>query len=166
MDKTARERDTGLPIGNLISQLFANIYLNELDQFIKHGLRIKYYIRYTDDFIIAHQDRNILVNLIPMIGVFLEEGLKLRLHPKKIILRSFTQGVDFLGYVVRPYYSVMRTRTRKRMFKKIAVKVVEYESGQISRKKLNQSLQSYYGILKHCHGREIKKEIMRRLPKL
>lgn len=147
--------DKGLPLGNVTSQLFANIYLNELDQFVKHKLRIKYYLRYCDDFVILGEDAEILKGLIPLIGDFVNEKLQLTLHPDKIIIRKFRQGIDFLGYVVLPNYRVLRTKTKKRILKKTMTKLEKLKAGFISEKSLNQSLQSYFGVLKHCAGYRI-----------
>jgi len=132
--------DKGIPLGNLTSQYFANIYLNELDWFVKHRLRIKYYIRYTDDFLILNSDKNYLLGLIGSINHFLNNRLKLNLHPDKIIVRKHNQGIDFLGYVTLPRYRVLRTKTKKRMFRKVA----------------DKNIQSYLGILKHCCGYKLK----------
>jgi RNA-directed DNA polymerase len=106
----------GLPLGNLTSQLFANIYLNELDQFIKHKLREKYYLRYTDDFAIIGEDEFQLRRTINPINNFLKNRLKLTIHPKKIIIRKYYQGIDFLGYICFPHYRLLRSKTKKRMF--------------------------------------------------
>ncbi len=102
-------KDKGIPIGNLTSQVFANIYLNELDQFIKHELKVKYYIRYADDFVIVADEREHLKNLTRQIDAFLKEKLKLTLHEKKIIIRKYRQGIDFLGYIVLPHVILPRT---------------------------------------------------------
>jgi len=75
--------DCGLPLGNLTSQLFCNIYMNEFDQFVKHKLKAKYYIRYADDFVFLSEDKNRLLNIIPKISLFLGQWLKLELHPQK-----------------------------------------------------------------------------------
>lgn len=109
----------GLPLGNITSQLFANIYLNELDQFIKHRLKVKYYIRYSDDFVILSGDKEYLEELIFKIGEFLKERLELSFHANKVIIRKYRQGIDFLGYVALSDYTALRTKTKKRMFKKI-----------------------------------------------
>ena len=95
-----RERETnvprkGLPIGNLTSQLFANIYLNELDQFIKQRMKIKDYVRYTDDFVIVAEKSLDLKEIINPIQLFLKNELKLEIHPQKISIKRFHQGVDF-----------------------------------------------------------------------
>ena len=108
----------GLPLGNITSQLFANIYLNELDQFIKHKLKIKYYIRYCDDFVIINENREYLERITPQISLFLNKVLKLSLHYDKIIIRKYHRGIDFLGYISFPYHRILRTKTKKRMFKK------------------------------------------------
>lgn len=130
----------GIPLGNLTSQYFANIYLNELDQFIKHKLRIKYYIRYMDDFVILDRNQEFLRKLISPISNFLNNQLNLSFHPDKIMVRKYNQGIDFLGYVILPYYRVLRTKTKKRMFKKINSK----------------NLQSYLGVLSHCYSYKLK----------
>src|SRR3989344_4649393 len=104
--------NNGLPLGNITSQLFANIYLNELDQFVKHKLKIKYYIRYCDDFVILGDDKKYLEKLIPGINNFLKEKLKLFLHSDKISIRKYHQGIDFLGYITFPHYRILRTKTK------------------------------------------------------
>lgn len=151
----------GIPLGNVTSQLFANIYLNELDQFTKHNLKEKYYLRYCDDFLILAENREHLENLAEAVGNFLQIELKLSLHPDKIIIRKFRQGVDFLGYVVFPYHRILRTKTKRRIIKKMRKKSREMEESVISEESFNQSLQSYLGILKHCEGNKVKADILR-----
>lgn len=141
----------GIPIGNLTSQLFANVYLNELDQFIKHELKARYYLRYTDDFIILPKDRNYLYRCTSTLKQFLEDDLKLELHPSKTIMRRLEWGVDFLGYVALPYHQVLRTKTKKRIFRQVENKVNLYKNGVISKENLNQTLTSYFGVLKHAN---------------
>ena len=84
--------ERGVPIGNVTSQIFANIYLNELDQFIKHRLKVRHYFRYTDDFVIVHQNPEYLQDILSKIAIFLENNLDLRLHPGKIEIRKFRRG--------------------------------------------------------------------------
>lgn len=100
----------GLPIGNLTSQFFANVYLNQLDQYIKRVLKIKYYIRYVDDFVIVGHDPAQLRAYQYQIGQFLQQKLQLELHPHKTTLRPISDGIDFLGYIVRPHYLLVRKR--------------------------------------------------------
>ena len=141
----------GLPIGNLTSQLFANIYLNELDQFVKQKLKVKYYIRYTDDFVIPADNKEYLENLIIPIRSFLLDKLALELHPKKISIRKFHQGIDFLGYIVLPHCRLLRTKTKKRIFRKLRQRIEECKNGAVSKQTLEQSLQSYLGVLSHAN---------------
>ena len=152
VEKIVKSFDKGLPLGNVTSQLFANIYLNELDQFVKHNLKEKYYLRYCDDFLILSCDKNELLKLIKPLNEFLKTNLNLLLHPNKIILRKYSQGIDFLGYVVRPHYRALRTKTKRRILRKA-------EKGKIT--ELN--LPSYFGVLGHCRGHAIRQLIIKSL---
>ncbi len=142
----------GVPIGNLTSQLFANIYMNEFDQFVKHRLKVKNYVRYTDDFAIIASDSDYLKNLIDPISVFIENGLRIKLHPNKVSIRKFHQGIDFLGYIIFPHHRLVRTRTRKRFFSKIQRKIEEFQRGYIKEKTLENSIKSYLGVLSHANA--------------
>ena len=141
----------GIPLGNLTSQIFANIYMNELDQFIKHKLKIKYYLRYADDFVILSENRNYLEGLIFKISEFLESSLKLALHENKVTISKYTLGIDFLGYIVLSHYILPRTKTKKRMFRRLKEK--------INFSNFNQSLQSYLGYLSHANSHDLTKEV-------
>jgi len=153
----------GLPLGNITSQLFANIYLNELDKFIKHELKEKYYTRYCDDFTILNNKKEYLEELILQINNFLKKKLKLSLHSDKIEIRKYNQGIDFLGYVSFPYHRILRTKTKKRMFRKIEQKINELKQNKISDESFNQTIQSYLGILKHCESHKLKNEFLKKL---
>jgi retron-type reverse transcriptase len=150
----------GLPLGNVTSQLFANVYLNEFDQFVKHTLKKRYFIRYCDDFAILDCDREQLVKLIPIMQGFLSQRLKLSLHPNKVIIRKLSQGIDFLGYVVVPHATVLRTKTKRRTFRKLEQKICAYNSGNISEENLNHSLQSYLGILSHANAHRLRNDLL------
>ncbi|MCX6809710.1 MAG: reverse transcriptase domain-containing protein [Candidatus Berkelbacteria bacterium] len=149
----------GLPIGNLTSQLFANIYLNEFDYFIKHELRIKNYLRYTDDFVIVGRSEGELLELLPKIEEFLSTKLKLSLHPNKVEIRKYRRGVDFLGYVVLHKHIKLRTKTSRRIFKKLKKRIEQYKSGIISKNTLVQSLNSYLGVLSHADSYKLCNEL-------
>ena len=151
-----------MPIGNVTSQIFANIYLHELDKFIKQELHIKNYFRYADDFIIIHEDREYLRRLLRPIKDFLKDNLGLALHPGKVSIRKYRQGIDFLGYVILPHHIVLRTKTKKRMFRKINSNKKKFISGIIDEEVFNQSYQSYLGLLKHCNGYKIKQKIIKK----
>ena len=150
----------GLPLGNVSSQLFANIYLNELDQFVKHSLKVKYYLRYCDDFTILGDDLEKISMLVDRIGSFLMKKLKLSLHEDKIIIKKHRQGIDFLGYVVLPNHRVIRTKTRKRIINKIINRREELGDDLISQESFKQSLNSFLGMIDHCNGYELEKEII------
>ncbi len=149
IESFSKTPDRGLPLGNVTSQVFANIYLNELDQFIKHTLKVRYSLRYCDDFIILGENRENLILTLKKVNNFLSENLKLSLHADKIIIKKHRRGIDFLGYVVLPHHRVLRTKTKRRVFIKMRQKIREYKSERISRITLEQSLQSYLGVLSH-----------------
>jgi len=146
----------GIPLGNITSQLFANIYLNELDKYIKQELKIKYYIRYCDDFLILSTNRNYLKNLICKVGDYLDKKLNLSLHPNKITITKYRQGIDFLGYIIFPYHRVLRVKTKKRMIRNIQQRLLCYNKGEITKESFNQTVKSYAGVLKHCDSHKIK----------
>lgn len=137
----------GLPLGNLTSQLFVNIYMNEFDQFVKHKLKAKYYIRYADDFVILSQDKAWLEEMLPKMGNFLMENLKLELHPDKIFIKTLASGVDFLGWVHFPDHRILRTATKNRMFKRIKENLTP------------ETLNSYLGLLKHGNANKLRKNV-------
>ena len=104
----------GLPIGNLTSQLFSNLYLNDFDHFMKDRLRLKHYGRYVDDFYVVHNDPEYLLSLIPRIGRFLRDDAALTLHPAKTKLADARHGIAFLGSYVKPYRRyVLRSTVRR-----------------------------------------------------
>ena len=149
----------GVPIGNLTSQHFANIYLDKFDQFVKQKLRVKYYIRYADDFAILANDRKYLEDLVDPIQRFLGSELDLELHQNKIIFKKFSGGIDFLGYVIFPNFTLPRTKTKRRLFRKIKQRIEEYKNDQITFEKLNQTIQSYLGYLSHANSYKFKKDL-------
>lgn len=101
----------GMPIGNLTSQFFANVYLNQLDQFVKRKLKAKFYLRYADDMVFLTQDKSQLKYWHNQVKQFLGEQLKLKLNPSKTKLNSIYQGINFVGYIVKPEHSYVRQRT-------------------------------------------------------
>lgn len=150
-----KEKGKALPLGNVTSQLFANVYLNELDQFAKHILGAKHYFRYCDDFIIVHKDRRFLENTIPKIQAFLKEKLLLELHPRKVEIRKIGQGIDFLGYVSLPYFEVVRTNTRRRILRKVKYAQKELQKEKISNETFKSIIISYQGVLSHAREKKI-----------
>lgn len=137
----------GLPLGNLTSQLFVNIYMNEFDQFVKHKLKAKYYIRYADDFVILSENKSWLAGLIKLISQFLFSNLGLLLHPDKIFIKTINSGIDFLGWIHFPDHRVLRTTTKRRMFKKLV---------QDNRPEI---INSYFGLLGHGNSYKLEAKI-------
>lgn len=166
--------DHGLPIGNLTSQFFANVYLNELDQYVKHTLKCRYYLRYVDDFLLLHGDPRQLQQWRDDIERFLAERLDLRLHDK-MILRPNSDGANFLGYIVKPRYRLVRRRIvgnlRDRL-DKIAQQLLRYrKTGEqvlnlsaANRQQLQSTLASYLGHFRHAHSRSLISALFRWYP--
>ncbi|MEY3783686.1 MAG: hypothetical protein RLZZ230_8 [Candidatus Parcubacteria bacterium] len=144
----------GVPIGNLTSQIFANIYMNEFDQFVKQDLKVKHYVRYTDDFVLISSDKSYLEKLLPSMRDFLRTKLYLELHPKKVTLTTHHRGIDFLGYVILPEHIKMRSKTKKRIPRKLRESVELYKNGVISELTLKSTLQSYVGVISHADAYE------------
>ena len=143
---TGKKAGIGLPLGNLTSQLLVNIYMNEFDQFLKRTLKIKYCIRYADDFVIFHKNKLYLANLIPQISEYLKQELKLSLNPGKLFIKTLASGVDFLGWVNFPNHRVLRTSTKQRMLKKL------------KQNQTSETRNSYLGLLKHGNTHKLIKE--------
>ncbi len=147
---SSSKNGVGLPLGNLTSQLFVNIYMDKFDQFMKHKLKAKYYIRYCDDFVILSDNKKQLENYLPLINEFLLNELRLELHPNKVSIETIASGVDFLGWVNFPDHRVLRTKTKNRMFKRL---------GENDNKP--ESADSYLGLLSHGNTYKLSKEISR-----
>jgi len=143
------EKGKGLPLGNLTSQLLINIYMNKFDQFMKHKIKAKYYIRYADDFVILSDDKSWLIDILPKISNFLENELNLYLHPKKVSITTIASGVDFLGWILFPDHRVVRTITKQRMFRGINKKQGD-----------QQTVQSYLGLIKHGNTVKLKNKFV------
>lgn len=140
----------GLPLGNLTSQLLVNIYMNEFDQFVKHKLKAKYYIRYADDFVIMSADKEWLSDILRYIVRYLRDQLTLELHPDKVSIRTAASGIDFLGWVHFPHHRVLRTSTKRRMLKRLSLN------------RTSATFQSYLGLLSHGNTKKIRSKIENR----
>lgn len=154
----------GLPIGNLTSQLFSNVYMHVFDDYIASAPDIKYYGRYVDDFVIVHRDREFLKKLIPRIRDYLETSLHLELHPRKIYLQHYKKGVTFLGAVIKPnrLYAAKRTVSH---FKKA---LHGFNSGMAPQElpdkgellQMRSVVNSYLGVMQHFKSYNLKKKIL------
>jgi hypothetical protein len=159
----------GLPIGNLSSQFFANVYLDALDQFVKHTLKAKRYVRYVDDFVLVHHDRAQLETWLAQIEQFLRDKLRLALKPD-IRLRPLRAGIDFLGYVIYPTH----TRVRRRVVKHACAALTTWSAGRVrgafiratpqALSGLRSIWQSYQGHMAHANSVRLLVSIERRFP--
>lgn len=153
----------GIPIGNLTSQLFANIYLNELDYFLKRGLSARYYLRYMDDFLILDKDKKKLHLMKDKIKHFLENKLGLKLHPKKATVFPIDKGIDFLGYVVFENYKLLRKSTVKRFVKRTKKYIKMVEQKKMSEEKLNASVVSWSAYAKFGDSWGLRRKLTEKL---
>lgn len=147
-----KQKGKRIPLGNVTSQLFANIYLHELDM---HKLREPNYLRYCDDFIILSSDQHYLRCLISYIGECLAKHVKLELHPKKIILRKLSTGIDFVGYVFFAHHTLLRNRTKQRMKCRLKNTFESFLNDSTEAVAMDQQLQSYLGILSHANQHKL-----------
>lgn len=179
----------GLPIGSLTSQFFANVYLNELDQFVKHTLKVRAYVRYVDDFVLLADNAQTLLNWKADIERFLQQRLRLQLHPGKVVLQRCAQGLDFLGYIVHPHHALIRQRTVRGLRRRIAwfchllspeahpwatppmksewekwlamhtARLPDGSASPALLKRILATLNSYYGLLAHAQTYRLRKHI-------
>lgn len=143
----SKEGEKGIPIGNYTSQIFANIYLNELDQYIKHNLKCKYYFRYMDDSVILIETKQEAKEILLKITEFLKEQLKLELNSKTNIFKS-KQGVNFCGYKINEYRIKIRTKGKKKLKKKIKYLKYKIKKGEITSKEAQKYLCGHKGYIK------------------
>lgn len=153
----------GIPIGNLTSQLFANIYLNELDQFAKRGLLAKYYLRYMDDFIILDINKKRLHGHRALIQEFLEQELKLNLHSRKVNVFSAHQGINMLGYRFFKSYKLLRKDTVKRFIKRTKLYQNELSQGLIEEQKIVRSIKSWLSYAEIANSWNLRQQILAKL---
>ncbi len=144
IENCAVDNKKGMPLGNFTSQFFANVYLNELDYFVKHELRAKFYIRYVDDFVILHCSKRQLEDWKSRINDFLIEKLRIELHPDKSRIISLSKGIDFVGFRNFYYFRLLRKRNIRRIFAKIKA----FKTGEMSEEKFLESFQGWEAYAK------------------
>jgi len=142
----AQPREKGLEIGNYTSQMFANIYLNEVDQYIKHELKIKYYCRYLDDSIVIVQTKQEAKEALSKIQEFLKDNLKLELNQKTQIFKS-KQGVNFCGYKINEYRLKLRDKGKRKLKKKIKKLKEKIREGKMTSKEAKKYLAGHLGYI-------------------
>lgn len=174
----------GLPIGNFTSQVFANFYMDSFDHYCKHDLKIRYYGRYVDDFVIVHEDKEYLKKLIPILSEYLQTELQVTIHPKKIYLQHYSKGVKFLGTVILPNRIYIANRTKGNFYNAIEKQnkiardhsprginksnFINSRTQSIQRGKptkeeqqaFQSSMNSYLGIMKHYKSYKLRKEMI------
>ena len=154
------QKRVGLPIGNLTSQLFANIYLNQFDHFVKDRLREKYYARYMDDFLIIHPNKKHLKKTLVKIQNFLNQNLKLKLHPKKMVIKHASKnGLPFVGYLIFYDHVKIRGNTLRRMQKNYGNKIKAYLDGKITLEKLTETESALHGHFNHASSYGLEKHL-------
>ncbi len=134
-------------LGNLTSQLLVNVYMNEFDQYVKHQIKAKHYIRYADDFVLLSDNRSWFEQQLPVIEQFLSQVLLLSLHPDKVSITTLASGIDFLGWVHFPDHRVLRGVTARRMYRRLQVNPTE------------ETAQLYLGLLKHGNTNKLKARV-------
>lgn len=157
---TPLARRRGIPIGNLTSQFFANLYLNGFDHYVKETLRCPAYLRYCDDFVVFGDDRPSLWRIKAAMGHYLST-LRLTLHPRKCQLFPTRAGVDFLGYRVFPTHRRLRATTAKRAIRRLREKARACQRGVLSRERWHQSLASWLGYAQHADTYGLCRAVMR-----
>lgn len=149
----------GIPIGNYTSQFFANIYLNELDQYVKRVLKIKYYTRYMDDFILILKSKNDCIKYKKLIEHYLNQNLKLELNSKSRYY-PYTMGINFCGYRIFTTHRLLRLSSKKKIKKKVKIWNKEYFENTINYKDAIQSLNSWIGHSSHCNSYKLQQKIL------
>lgn len=158
------KENCGLPIGNLTSQLFGNVYLNDFDHFVKRDLGIRYYGRYVDDFVLVHSSKHYLQSCIEHIRTYLKENLYLDLHPDKVYLQHYSKGVQYLGAIVKPHRIYVANRTKGNFFEAIGNQnriARDHKPTKEDQQAFQSSMNSYLGIMKHYKTYKLRKEMIR-----
>ncbi len=149
----------GIPIGNYTSQFFANIYLNELDQYIKRVLKVKYYVRYMDDFVLLVKSKNDCIKLKKLIAIFLEENLHLQLNEKSKYY-PYKMGVDFCGYRIFCTHRLLRTSSKKKIKKNVRNWNKKYKKNKLNISHTVQCINAWIGHSSHCNSYNLQKKIL------
>ena len=153
----------GMPLGNLTSQFFANTYLNELDQFVKHNLKARYYIRYVDDFAILHKYKRPLEKYKKKINDFLKDELLLELHPGKSKIIRLKQGINFLGQRIFYYHKLIRKTNLRKMQRKLDSYKREYDMTLIDYDKIFEFLQGWCAYAKHANTYKLRNNLSKKI---
>jgi len=156
----------GMPLGNLTSQFFANVYLDKLDQFVKHKLRAKYYIRYVDDFVILHNSKDQLKEWKNEIGVFLKEKLDLELHPNKSQILKLEKGIKFLGFRIFYYHKLLKKSNMRHFERKLCQMKIMFEEGLLNREQIVEKLEGWLAYASNGDTYKYRKYIIKNFNRL
>ena len=162
-------KNTGLPIGNLTSQVLGNVYMNDFDHYIKKKLKIKHYGRYVDDMLYVHSDKSNLESIIPHLSNFLLSHLKLKIHPNKKVLKSVNEGIPFLGQIIKPHRTYIGNRTKNNFYQaiqeinKVMAVVPHFTWQQLC--DIRATLNSYLGYMQHTNSFNLRKSMLGKLIK-
>lgn len=166
IDSTAEDGElnpVGLPIGNLTSQLFANVYLHELDEYVKHTLREKYYMRYMDDFCVVHHDKEHLHRIRKDIEDFLWNELRLKTNAKTQVFplgNKYGRALDFLGYRIWTTHRKLRKSSISRICKKLRSFQRKYAAGKVTMQKVRESIKSWVAHASHANTYRLRKKLL------
>ena len=160
LDNFEISEGTGMPLGNYTSQFLANVYLNELDYYIKHVLKAKYYIRYVDDFVILHKNKKRLEYFLNHINNFLP-CLKIKLHPDKTEILPLRNGITFLGYRIFYHCRLLRRRNIKHFLKKLEKNISLFKNKEISKEQLESRINGWMGYAKFGNTFNFKEKVVR-----
>lgn len=142
----------GVPIGNYLSQFFANLYLTYLDHWVKESQKVKYYFRYADDIVILHSDKQFLRQLFYDMRIYLEQNLNVKFKDNWQIFKVDSRGIDFVGYRIFHTHTLLRKNIKKNFCKKI----IKLNKDQyIDKVDYKQKICSYIGWIKYCNGRNL-----------
>jgi len=149
----------GMPLGNLTSQFFANFYLNELDYFVKHRLKAGCYIRYVDDFLLLHKDKEVLSEWKEAIADFLGQNLEIELHPEKSRIIPLKRGVTFLGFRVFAKYRLLKKSNARRIWKRLGIFKRRYDIGEMKRDEIVQSLEGWFAYAEFADTYDLRRKV-------
>ncbi len=161
-----QEAGKGMPLGNLTSQFFANVYLGELDNFVKHNLKAKYYLRYVDDFIILERNRKLLEEYKTKISEFLKTELKLELHPQKSSIIPLRRGVTLLGFRAFRHFRLLKKSNQKRIEKRLQKFRIKFARCEISREHILLSMAGWEGYAKMGNTYRMRQNIRKKVQEL
>lgn len=161
-----KQNKKGMPLGNLTSQFFANVYLNKLDQYVKHKLKVRYYIRYVDDFVIFHSNKNTLVKYENNINQFLKQKLRIGLHPDKSGIIHLKNTLNFLGFRILFYHKLLKKSNIRKMKNKFRILMEDYSKGRVDYDEVYDFFEGWFAYAKHANTYKLRKKFAKEIEKI